>query len=161
MWRTDGTKLSGDYGTWGGQEFELRGTDPNDDGTLTLVKSGGDAPGPGWRTHDHKNQFPGPRFSHTRRVSAGEVSDVHAVRASGELRPGREVEIVGENAEGNLAVVAGTGFSAEAKMDLVEEYGFHPFSDDEPVGRQPVFGWLPAEMVHNIKSVVRWRKDAS
>lgn len=154
-------KLSGKYGTWDGQEFELRRTDPNDDGTLTLVKSGGDSPGPGWRTHDHKNQFPGPRFSHTRRVPMDNVTNIHAILATGELRPGKEVEIVGEDADGNLAVVADRGFWTEEKMDLMEHYGFQTFIEREPVSRQGVFGWLPAETVHDISSVVRWRKDAS
>ena len=90
MWSNDGTKLSGNYGTWGVQEFELRGTEPNSDGTLTLVKTGEEAPGPGWRTHDHGNRFPGPRFSHTRRVPADEVKNVHAVRATGELTRSEE-----------------------------------------------------------------------
>ena len=160
MWGTGGKKLSGKYGTWEGNEYELRRTTPNDDGTLTLVISGGDAPGPNWRTHDHRNQFPGPRFSHTRRVPADDVTNVHAVLATGELSPGREVEIVGEDADGNVAVVAGAEFSAEAKMDLIEQHGFHPFSESEPVSRQGVYGWLPADRVHNIKSAVRWRKDA-
>ena len=89
------------------------------------------------------------------------VTNIHAVLATGELRPGKEVEIVGEDADGNLAVVADRGFWTEEKMDLMEHYGFQTFIEREPVSRQGVFGWLPAETVHDICSVVRWRKDAS
>ena len=160
MWRTDGTKLSGDYGTWGGQEFELRGTDPNDDGTLTLVKKGGNAPGPGWRTHDHKSQFPGPRFSHTRRVPAEEVTNIHAVRATGEFKPGLQMKILAEDSEGKVAVVAGDDFATEEKWDLIEDYGFHTFHN-EPVERSGVFGWLSAEKINNVTSEIYWRKDTN
>ncbi|WP_404321610.1 hypothetical protein [Arthrobacter luteolus] len=89
-----------------------------------------------------------------------EVKDIHAIRTSGELRPVKEVEIVGEDADGNLALVADRGFWTEEKMDLMEHHGFQTFIESERVSRQGVFGWLPAEMVHDIKSVVRWRKDA-
>ena len=88
------------------------------------------------------------------------VTNIHAVLATGEIRPGKEVEIVGEDADGNLALVADRGFWTEEKMDLMEQHGFQTFIESEPVSRQGVFGWLPAEMVHDIKSVVRWRKDA-
>lgn len=160
MWTADGTKLSGDYGMWKGREYELRSTSPIR-GLIYLVQEGGERPGPEWKTHEQPNEFPRPSIAYTLGVPPDEVTDVHAVRASGELRPGHVVKVLAEDAHGNLAVVAGTGFSAEAKMDLLKEHGFHPFAKDEPVVRQPVFGWLPADMVLNVRSEVYWRKNAS
>ena len=117
-------------------------------------------PGPGGRSMTNQTILPGLQ-SRTRWVfRPDEVKDIHAIRTSGELRPVKEVEIVGEDADGNLALVADRGFWTEEKMDLMEHHGFQTFIESERVSRQGVFGWLPAEMVHDIKSVVRWRKDA-
>ena len=160
MWTTDGTKLSGKYGTWKGHEYELRSTSPIR-GFIYLVQEGGENPGPDWITHQQPRDFARPPIAYTLCVPPGEVTDLHAVRATGELRPVREVEIVGEDADGNLAVVADGGFWTEEKMDLMEEHGFRQFNKQEPIGRQGVFGWLPAGMLHNIKSEVYWRKDAN
>lgn len=160
MWRRDGTKLTGEYGIWKGEEYELWSVHPNG-GTYVLVVDGGDSPGPEWHTQVLPNRFARTPFSHRRRVAAEEVTDVHSVRVLGELRPGRVVEIIAEDDNGRLAVVADNGFSAEEKTDLVEERAFQPFLKTEPVGRQGVFGWLPAEMVDNITSEVHWWKDAS
>ncbi|KPN17881.1 hypothetical protein AO716_08075 [Arthrobacter sp. Edens01] len=70
------------------------------------------------------------------------------------------MEIIAEDDKGCLAVVADGGFSMEEKMDLMEKYDFQTFMDSEPVGRQGVFGWIPAQMVHNIKSEVHQRSGS-
>lgn len=159
MWMADGTKLSGKYGTWNGHEYELRSTDPMR-GLIYLVQEGGESPGPEWKRHDYGERFPGPAVAYTLGVPPEDVTDIHAVTATGELRPWLVMEIHAEDTEGNLAVVVGNDFSAEQRMDLVEDHGFHTFHN-EPVQRSAVFGWLPASMIHNIKSKVRWRKGAN
>ncbi|WP_152969907.1 MULTISPECIES: hypothetical protein [Arthrobacter] len=159
MWKKDGTKLTGNYGTWNGQEIELWSIRPQN-GTLTLVKDGGDSPGSDWHTQVLPNRFARTPFSHRRRVPSNEVTDIHSVRVLGELGPGRPVEIIAEDDKGCLAVVADGGFSMEEKMDLMEKYDFQTFMDSEPVGRQGVFGWIPAQMVHNIKSEVHQRSGS-
>ena len=159
MWMRDGTKLSGKYGTWRGREYELRSTSPIR-GLIYLVQEGGETPGPEWTNHEQPNDFPRPSIAYTLGVPPDEVTNIHAVQAAGELGPGREVEIVGEDSDGNLAVVADRGFWAEEKWDLVEDQGFHTFHN-EPVERSGVFGWLPAEAVNDIASEIYWRKDAS
>lgn len=77
----------------------------------------------------------------------------------GELGPGRPVEIIAEDDKDRLAIVADGGFSVKEKMDLMEKYDFQTFVGCEPVGRQGVFGWVPAQMVHNIKSEVYERSN--
>ncbi|MCQ2001823.1 hypothetical protein [Arthrobacter zhaoxinii] len=152
MWSSSGVKLTGDYGTWNGQEVELDSTTPSN-GTLLLIQHGGDRPDASWMTIDLGNVYPIPGIRHSLRVPAEEVSDIHAVRTAGEISPWNQVQILAENAEGKFAVVTGSD-----KQRLVDSYGFSTFSG-EPVHRSHVFGWLPGEMVHNIESVVSWRKD--
>ena len=142
-----------------GEEIELW-SGRSDDGTLVLVKDGGEPPGPEWHTQVLPNRFARTPFSHRREVPATEVTDTHSVRVTGTLRFGGRVEILAEDSEGKLAVVAGADFPAEEKWDLVENFGFDTFHN-EPVQISGVFGWLPAELVHNIKSEVRWWKDAT
>lgn len=149
-------KLSGKYGTWRGREFELLQTSPID-GLMILVQQGGESPGAEWERHEHGERFPQPRVSYTLGVPPEEVTNVHAVTATGELKSGLEVEIVAEDAEGKFEVVVGDEVPTERKWDLVEDHGFHTFHN-EPVERSGVYGWLPAEMIHGLKSQVHWRK---
>ena len=150
-------KLTGDYGTWRGQEVELHSTTP-EDGELLLIKYGGRAPGPDWMTIDHGDQFPTPGVRHSLEVPEDEVSNVHAVRATGELSPSGLVTILGEDQGGNFGIITKFTTNLDLKERLLKDHGFHTFND-EPVTRSAVFGWLPAAMVGNIKSEVSWRKD--
>ena len=159
MWSSSGKKLSGSYGTWQGQEVELAGTSPSD-GLLLLIKYGGDAPGPAWLTIDHRGQFPIPDVRHSLDVPASEVTDIHAVRAMGDLGFGREVKLLAEDPEGNFAAISGETLPPEERRRLVSAYGFTTFYD-EPVERSSVFGWLPGEKVKNIKSHVSWRENGT
>ena len=156
MWRSDGTKLSGRYGTWEGQEFELRNPKPIR-GVMYLVQEGGDRPGPDWTAVDQTHQFSRPPVAYILPVPPEEVSNIHTVRTFGELGPGQLVEILAEGAGGDLSVVSIEVPVIYKKM-LVSDHGFGTYSD-EPVERSSVFGWLPAEKIHNIRSKIVWRKD--
>ncbi|MCQ1987853.1 hypothetical protein [Arthrobacter sp. zg-Y844] len=157
MWSSSGTKLTGSYGTWRGQEVEVDSTTPYDR-TILLIKYGGNSPGVGWMTIDHGDQFPSPGVRHSLRVPYEEVSNIHAVRATGELSPRGVVTIHGEDQGGNLAVITKFTTDLGLKERLLKDHGFHTFHD-EPVTRSAVFGWLQAALVGNIKSEVSWRKD--
>lgn len=159
MWTCDGIKLSGDYGTWNGREYELRSSSPIR-GLIYLVQEGGDSPGPEWTAHEQPNRFPRPAVAYTLGVPPDEVTNIHAIRATGEFKPGRRVKILAEDAEGKVAVVAGDDFATEEKWDLIEDHGFHTFHN-EPVERSGVFGWLPTAKVNNITSEIYWRKEAN
>ena len=147
-------KLTGDYGIWRGQEVEIRSITPVD-GRLLLIKYGGGAPGPDWMTIDHGDRFPTPGVRHSLEVPEEEVSNVHAIKATGELSPKGIVTILGEDQDGNLAVITD---DLGLKERLMKDHGFHTFND-EPVTRSAAFGWLSPALVSNIKSEVSWRKD--
>ncbi|MCC3280690.1 hypothetical protein LJ754_16195 [Arthrobacter sp. zg-Y40] len=157
MWSSSGKKLSGSYGTWQGQEVELAGTSPSD-GLLLLIKYGGDAPDAAWLTIYDRGSFPTPGVRHSLEVPADEVTDIHSVRAMGDLGLGREIELLAEDPDGNFAAISGESLPPEERRRLVSAYGFTTFYD-EPVERSSVFGWLPAEKVHGIRSEVSWRKN--
>ena len=157
MWSSSGKKLSGSYGTWKGTEYEINSTTPRN-GTFLLIKYGGDAPDAAWLTVDNRGRFPTPDVRHSLPVPADEVTDIHSVRAMGDLGLGREVKLLAEDPEGNFAAISGESLPPEERRRLVSAYGFTTFYD-EPVERSSVFGWLPAEKVHNIRSDGSWRKN--
>ncbi|MCC3282443.1 MULTISPECIES: hypothetical protein [Arthrobacter] len=149
MWRQDGTKLTGRYCTWQGQEYEVRSLRPRN-GTFTLVVEGGPAPGPDWRTIRQPNQFAYPDTAYVRRVPAAEVSNLHEVTATGSMGPGRELRILAEDRDGNLAVQSIDPMAALYKRQLINNHGFEPFSRNEPLEHVPVSGWLPAGRIRDI-----------
>ena len=150
MWRRDGTKLTGDYGTWNDVEHELHSWVPAN-GTLILVKEGGDSPGPEWDTTVFPHRFARTPYHHFRRVPALEVSDVNSVKVTGFMGPGRELVIISEDDEGNLAVEASNRMAALYKRQLSSNHGFKPMYENEPLERTMVFGWLPAQRITNIE----------
>ncbi|MCC3276979.1 hypothetical protein LJ753_13995 [Arthrobacter sp. zg-Y20] len=158
MWSSSGKKLTGSYGTWKEHEVEIDST-TLDDRVFLLIKHGGDAPGPGWLSVEDRGRFPTPGVViHSLEVPAEDVTGIHCVRAMGNLGLGREVKLLAEDPEGNYAAISGESLPPEERRRLVSAYGFTTFYD-EPVERSSVFGWLPAEKVHNIRSEVSWRKD--
>lgn len=157
MWTSSGIKLTGKYGTWNGQEVELRSTAPAD-GMLLIVKYGGQAPGPEWMTIDLGNRFPISGTRHSLEVPANEVTDIHAVSAEGIFGSRCQVFVLAEDDKGNLAVEASAASLLTDKERLLSEHGFDVRPGD-PLERTSVLGWLPAELVHDFKSEVVWRKD--
>ena len=154
-WRADGTRLTGDYGTWRGQEYELRDVRPFREGNLVLVSRAEQAPGPEWRTNRrHPNNFAATPVDHILLVPAGEVADVFRVKVTGDLGRNRKVEIRAEDAAGRLAVMQSGLWQESDQRRLISSYGFRPFSDNEPLFHQSVAGWIPAEQVHDIQSTV-------
>lgn len=154
-WREDGTRLTGDYGTWRGQEYELLRLRPDADGSLTLLVRANDAPGPGWKTRKmHPNNFAEAPFRHFLDVPAAEVTGILRVQTSGDLGRDRKVEIRAEDAAGRLAVMQSGLWQESDQRRLISSYGFRPFSDNEPLFHQSVAGWIPAEQVHDIQSTV-------
>ena len=154
-WRSDGSKLTGDFGTWRGCEYELRDVRPSQNGTLTLVSRAGLAPGPEWKTiRRHPNNFAATPVEHILSVPPDEVSGVQEVEVTGDLGRGRLVRILAEDAEGRLAVMQSSRWEESDQRRLISSYGFRPFSDNEPLSHQSVAGWIPAERVHHIRSTV-------
>ncbi|MER2133518.1 MAG: hypothetical protein ABS910_02425 [Arthrobacter sp.] len=149
MWLHDGTKLTGRYCTWRGQEYEVRDLNPRD-GIFTLVVEGGDAPDPGWRTLSGRRKFGRPDVSHIRRVPAEEVSNLHKVTATGTLGPDRNVLIVGSDDNGNLAVQSIDPMPAVYKRQLINNHGFEPYSKNEPLEHVFVAGWLPVDRIGEL-----------
>lgn len=78
MWRRNGTKLSGYYGTWNGCEIELSSSGVTD-GKRKLVQDGGDKPGSEWKTRVTPNRFARTPVRHWLDVDESEVADVHMV----------------------------------------------------------------------------------
>lgn len=149
MWLPDGTKLTGRYCTWQGQEYEVRDLHPSD-GIFTLVVEGGDAPDPGWRTLSHRKKFGRPDVSHIRRVPQDEVSNLHKVTVTGTLGPGRNVLVVGTDDGGNLAVQSIDPMPVNYKRQLINNHQFEPFSRNEPLEHVFVGGWLPMERIGEL-----------
>ena len=134
MWMSDGTKLSGSYGTWRGEEIELDSTRPLR-GKLVLIQDGGDSPGPEWGEQHFPNRFARTPVHFRRIVDANEVSDVHSIRATAKL-DGVSVELLAEDDVGRLAVRT-FGQAAPNFMDgFVEEFGFERYENAF------VFGWV-------------------
>ena len=149
MWLHDGTKLTGRYCTWQGQEYEVRDLHPRD-GIFTLVIEGGDAPDAGWRTLSRRKKFGRPDISHIRRVPADEVSNLQKVTVTGNLGPDRNVIIFAADEDGNLAVESIDPMPGIYKRQLINNHGFEPYSKNEPLEHVPVSGWLPADRVRDI-----------
>jgi len=151
MWRCDGTKLTGDYGTWNGVEYELDSW-VSSSGTLILVKEGGESPGREWNTSVFPNRFARTPYHHSLRVPVSEVSHINSVKVAGSMGPGREFVIISEDKDGNLAVEASSRMASLYKRQLIHNHGFEPMYDDEPLERTMVFGWLPAQRLTSIES---------
>ncbi|GAA1358414.1 hypothetical protein GCM10009636_31210 [Arthrobacter koreensis] len=150
MWRKDGTKLTGNYGTWKGREFELWSLKPYE-GYLTLVQNGGDSPGPEWHTATFPNRFAKTPLTHSLDVPADEVTNRHSVEVTGNMGPGRNFVLIAEDDEGNLAVESIDPMAAQYKRQLINNHNFKPFSENEPLEHVFVGGWLPADRVRDIR----------
>jgi hypothetical protein len=81
MWRCDGRKLTGSYGTWRGREVELRLSVP-EDGIFRVIQDGGERPSPEWKRLDLPNRFARGQVRFYLHVPASEVSDVHTIHAT-------------------------------------------------------------------------------
>ncbi|SEB34958.1 hypothetical protein SAMN04489806_0015 [Paramicrobacterium humi] len=90
---SDGRELTGSYGTWRGQEWELWSHAP-EDGTLTVVQDGGESPGADWEHLVYPNRFARTPDRFYKTVDAAEVSDVHNAHATARLGNAK-VQILG------------------------------------------------------------------
>jgi len=149
MWKKDGTKLTGNYGTWRGQEIELWSLRPYE-GMLTIVTN--------WRKSlidEDGNEIlldrsVGTPFAYTLEVPANEVTNLLKVRVRGRLGPDRSLKIMAEDEDGNLAVESIDPMDSMYKRLLINNHGFTPFSENEPLEHVSVSGWLPAERIRDI-----------
>lgn len=150
MWMSDGTKLSGSYGTWRGEELELDSTRPIR-GKLVLIQDGGDSPGPEWTEQHFPNRFARTPVHFRRIVDANEVSDLHSIRATAKLDR-VSVELLAEDDEGRLAVQTLGGAAPNFMNGFVEEFGFERYENAF------VFGWVPRHALVDI-TIERTERD--
>lgn len=156
-WRADGSKLSANFGTWQGQEYELRAVRPDEDGTLTLVSRSDEAPGGTWKSiRRHPNNFAATPVEHVLSVPAPEVSGIVRVTVTGDLGRNRKVEILAEDGEGRLAVMQSNDWQEADQRRMIAYWDFSPFSHNEPLSHQSVSGWIPADRVRDIHSVTEY-----
>jgi hypothetical protein len=142
MWMSDGTKLSGSYGTRQGEEFELDSTRPLK-GKLVLIQDGGGSPGSEWDEQHFPNRFARTPVHYRRIVDANEVSDVHSIRATAKLDR-VPVELLAEDDEGRLAVRTFGQAAPNFMNGFVEEFGFERYENAF------VFGWVPRQALADI-----------
>jgi hypothetical protein len=150
MWMSDGTKLSGSYGTWRGEELELDGTRPLR-GKLVLIQDGGDSPGQEWVEQHFPNRFARTPVHFRRIVDANEVSDLHSIRATAKLDR-VPVELLAEDEEGRLAVHTLGGAAPNFMNGFVEKFGFERYENAF------VFGWVPRHALVDI-TIERTERD--
>jgi hypothetical protein len=150
MWRGDGTKLTGSYGTWKGREVELRVGVP-EDGMFTVIQDGGERPSAEWERLDLPNRFARGPVRFYLHVPADEVSDVHRIRATAtwDYEP---LNVVAEDGNGNLAVETLGQWSRDRMGTLVRNYGFEWYDNAF------VFGWIPASDASDLTLERRDRK---
>ncbi|WP_312182629.1 hypothetical protein [Arthrobacter sp.] len=149
MWKQDGGKLTGNYGTWRGQEVELWSLRPYG-GMLTIVTNDTKALIDEGGNEVLLNRSVGTPFAYTLKVPADEVTNRHKVRVKGRLGPGRSLRIMAEDEDGNLAVESIDPMDSMYKRLLINNHGFTPFSENEPLEHVSVSGWLPAERIRDI-----------
>jgi hypothetical protein len=150
MWMSDGTKLSGSYGTWRGDELELDSTRPLR-GKLVLIQDGGASPGPEWAEQHFPNRFARTPVHFRRIVDANEVSDIHSIRATAKL-DAVSVELLAEDDEGRLAVQTFGQAAPNFTDKFVEEFGFERYENAF------VFGWVPRQALADI-TIERTERD--
>ena len=150
MWKQDGTKLTGNYGTWQGEEFELWSFKPYQ-GMLTLIKDGGDVSGTEWQTKFLPNRFARTSVSHTLNVPAEEVTNRHEVWVKASFSPGCELMVIAEDLDEHFAVESIDPMSTVRKRQSIDNYIFEPFSRNEPLGHTMVYGWLPADQLWDFQ----------
>lgn len=144
MWRLDGTKLTGFYGTWNGREIEL--SSPMAElGKLRLVQEGGVSPGPEWKEIHRPNLFAKPDMRYSRYVDQLEVSHVHALEVYGSI-DSVNIRLLAESEDGKLAVETDGRAPLHLQDTLARKYDLEYYDDR----RTFAFGWVPAEDVHDI-----------
>lgn len=144
MWRSNGMKLTGFYGNWHGEEFELSSPD-SESGMLNLVQEGGMSPGSEWIEIHRPNLFAKPGIRFSRDVPAVEVSDISGVEVFG-LIDGVKVCLLAEGEDGKLAIESDTNAPSYLRDQLARKYGLEYYDDR----RSFAFGWVPAEDVQEI-----------
>lgn len=149
MWKKDGTKLTGNYGTWRGQEIELWSLRPYE-GMLTIVTNGGKSLIDEDGNEILLDRSVGTPFAYTLEVPVNEVTNLLKVRVRGRLGPDRNLKIMAEDEDGNLAVESIDPMDSMYKRLLINNHGFTPFSENEPLEHVSVSGWLPAERIRDI-----------
>ena len=149
MWKQDGTKLTGNYGTWRGREVELWSLKPYE-GMLTIVNDGEKSLSLEGGAEILPDRSAGTPFAHTLEVPANEVTNRHSVRVMGSLGPGRNLMIMAEDVDGNLSVESIDPMETMYKRLLINNHSFEPFSKNEPLEHVSVSGWLPADRIRDI-----------
>jgi hypothetical protein len=142
MWRNDGSKLTGTYGTWQGHEWELWSS-ASDRGNLTLVQDGGEQPGQDWKRLDYPNRFARTPVRYYKDVDAAAVSEIHTVRATAKL-DSASVELLAENDEGRLAVHTLGQMAFATMRRYMDQFGFERFENAF------VFGWVEPHALQDL-----------
>jgi len=66
------------------------------------------------------------------------------------MGPDRKLIIFAEDRDGKLAVQSIDPMPSIYKRQLINNHGFEPYSQIEPLEHVPVSGWLPADRVRDI-----------
>ena len=139
---SDGTKLTGTYGTWQGREWELDGSAPYN-GKLTLIRDGGEQPGPDWKQMVYPNRFARTPLHFRKDVDAGEVSDVHSIKATAMLDQ-HQVLVIAEDDGERLAVQTVEQMASETIRRFIDQFGFEPYEN------AVVFGWVEPHALRDL-----------
>lgn len=139
---SDGTKLTGTYGTWQGREWELDGSAPYN-GKLTLIRDGGEQPGPDWKQMVYPNRFARTPLHFRKDVDAGEVSDVHSIKATAMLDQ-HQVLVIAEDDGERLAVQTAEQMASETIRRFIDQFGFEPYENAF------VFGWVEPHALRDL-----------
>ena len=144
MWRKNGSKLSGYYGVWRGNDVELSSSGTTDNRWI-LVQDGGDSPGPDWRRLVFPNRFARTPIRYSLKVPADEVSEVCEIEVTGVVGEVK-VRIVAEDEAGRLAIETDSETHPYFRDSLARKYDLEYYDDR----RSFAFGWIPAEDVLDI-----------
>ncbi len=139
---SDGTKLTGTYGTWQGREWELDGSAPYN-GKLTLIRDGGEQPEPDWKQMVYPNRFARTPLHFRKDVDAGEVSDVHSIKATAMLDQ-HQVLVIAEDDGERLAVQTAEQMASETIRRFIDQFGFEPYENAF------VFGWVEPHALRDL-----------
>jgi len=152
VWMDDGRKLTGCYGTWRGDEVEMKSHLPLN-GQHRLIKDGGERPGPEWREIVYPNRFARTPYHYWLDVPEAEVSETHRIVASGYVPMTNDrdydfqvhVRIIAQDGAGRLAVETENREPTIYWRPLEREFGFEEYE------RSFMFGWVPGDRVTDIR----------